>query len=333
MKKIRYVVSDFVLGKGGGIYTFIQDHVRLMNSFGCDTKVIILGTKDCEHQKHWEFDCDYVLTGFPFKRSDANKMVVAYLPEDAIVYTHSYEALRACLEAGRQCYNQHHYGDIIVPHSYVRYMDIHHMYSLDQWRQMMGVDSLVTNIAQSEGIKYWGDKICGGKHVVAYEPFELEQPTQDELDAACESDVIIISGFYKRKQIPEMLEALKGSGLRVVVFSTEKVLPPPGVHCRSFVKRPRTEVLAHIMKSKCLLHLSYIEIMPYALLEATPYIPAIVSDVPYTKDFVTPIIKADLDKDNIQKLVKDVIAKPHTPFDIEQYKAKSVNDWKVLWNL
>ncbi|CAL9988720.1 hypothetical protein VPHD479_0303 [Vibrio phage D479] len=333
MKKIRYVVSDFVLGLGGGIYTFIQDHIRLMNSLGCDTKLIILGKEDSEHRKHWNFDCEYVMTGLSYKRYDANKLVVAHLPKDAIIYCHSFEALRGCVEAGRECYNQHHYGDIIVPQEFVRYMDIHHLYSLDQWRQMMGLSHLVTNIAQSEGIKFWGDNICGGKHIVAYEPFELVMPTAEEIEAAEESDVIIISGFYKRKQIPEMLEALRYSGLKVVVFSTERVIPPRGLNCKSYITRPRSEVIAHIMKSKCLFHMSYIEIMPYALLEATPYIPAVVSDVPYTRDFITPIIKADINDLNLEQIVKDAIASEHTPFDIEKYKVESKQHWKDLWNL
>lgn len=334
MKKIRYVVTDFMLGVGGGIYTFIQDHVRLMKTYDCDVKVIVLGDEYCPHAKHWDFGCEHVLTNRSFDDFKANAMAIRSLDEDTIVYTHSFEALRACIEANRKCYNQHHFGDLIVPESYKKYMDIHKMYNLKQWKQMMSIDRLVTNVAQSDGIKYWGEYLMGGKHVTAYEPFELPEISQSELDAAESSDVVIVSGAYKRKQIPEMLRALSKSGLNVHVFSTGTVTPPPNMNCTTHVCQPREKVIAHMMKSKLLLHMSHIEIMPYAVLEASQHIPCLLQyDAPYTRDFIFPVQFADINNSNLAEVARDVMNTPHEKFNIEKYREDTNRHWEQLWGL
>ncbi|CAL9989956.1 hypothetical protein VPHD480_0330 [Vibrio phage D480] len=334
MKKVRYVVTDFMLGIGGGIYTFIQDHVRLMKTYNCDVKVIVLGDKYCPHAKYWDFGCEHVLTNRAFDDYKANAMVIQSLDDDTIIYTHSFEALRACIEANRKCYNQHHFGDLIVPESYKKYMDINKMYNLEQWRQMMGMERLVTNVCQSDGIKYWGDHLMGGKHVTAFEPFELPTISQEELDAAEETDVVIVSGAYKRKQIPEMLRSLAKSGLKVHVYSTGTTTPPPGLDYKVHVCQPREKVIAAMMKSKCLLHMSHIEIMPYAILEASQYIPCVVQyDAPYTRDFIFPVQFADINNSNLANIVKEVINKPHEKLNIEMYRAQSREQWETLWGL
>ncbi len=333
MKKVRYVVTDFMLGIGGGIYTFIQDHVRLMKSLNCDVKVIVLGDESCPHVKHWDFGCDFVLTRRSYKDYKANAMVIKALDSEAIIYTHSYEALRACIEAKRHCYNQHHFGDLIVPDSYRQYMDINQIYNLPQWRHMMST-SLVTNVAQSNGIAQWGIEVIGGNHVTAFEPFELPEVTQADIDAAEESDVIIVSGAYKRKQIPEMLRVLAHSGLKVRVFTTEPIKVPSGLDCVVETCQRRERVIAHMMKSKVLLHMSHIEIMPYAVLEACQYIPCIVQhDAPYTRDFIFPVIRGDINSDTLIDIIHNAISTKHQQFDIEKYRVDAKTHWKELWGL
>ncbi|QHJ74452.1 hypothetical protein VH12019_00125 [Vibrio phage VH1_2019] len=333
MKKVRYVVTDFMLGIGGGIYTFIQDHVRLMQSLNCDVKVIVLGDESCPHVSKWDFECDFILTKRSYKDYKANAMVINAIDSEAIIYTHSYEALRACIEAKRRCYNQHHFGDLIVPDSYREYMDIHQIYNLPQWRHMMST-SLVTNIAQSNGIAQWGREVIGGKHVTAFEPFELPSISQADIDAAEASDVIIVSGAYKRKQIPEMLNALAYSGLKIRLFTTESIRIPSGVDCIVETCQRRERVIAHMMKSKVLLHMSRIEIMPYALLEACQYIPCIVQhDAPYTRDFIFPVIRADINNDTLIRVIDDAIEQKYQKFDIEKYRQDAKTHWKELWGL
>ncbi|AGN30320.1 hypothetical protein VPFG_00322 [Vibrio phage nt-1] len=323
-----------MLGIGGGIYTFLQDHIRLMKSYNCDVKVIIFGDDKCPHMSSWDFGCDFVLTNRAFNDYKANALVIKSLSDDTIIYTHSYEALRACIEANRACYNQHHFGDLIVPDSYKQFMDINRMYNLNQWRAMMGKSALVTNVAQSDGIRYWGEQIMGGKHVTAYEPFELPEVSHAELNNAKESDVIIVSGAYKRKQIPEMLKTLVGSDLSVQLFTTDFVSVPQGVNCKVHIKKPREEVIAHMMKSKVLLHMSHIEIMPYAVVEASQHIPCIVQyDAPYTRDFIFPVVRADINNDTIVDVIEKATSEQYEKFDIEKYRQDTKTHWETLWGL
>lgn len=334
MKKIRYVTTDFMLGIGGGIYTFIQDHVRMMKSYNCDVKVIVFGEKSCSYVKHWDFGCEYSLTNRPFDDYKANSMVIDAIDDDSIIYTHSFEALRACIEAKRHCYNQHHFGDLIVPDAYKRFMDINKIYNLDQWRHMMRMSRYVTNVAQSDGIRYWGEHIIGGEHVTAYEPFELPEIDKDVLSNAIESDVIIVSGDYKRKQIPEMLRVLSKSDLRVVVFSTDRVSIPPNLNCKVYACQPREVVIAHMMKSKVLLHMSHIEIMPYAILESIQHIPCVLQyDAPYTRDFIFPAHFGDINNSNLLEIVNDAIESKHLKFDIAKYRKETHKQWEQLWGL
>lgn len=97
-------------------------------------------------------------------------------------------------------------------------------------------------------------------------------------------DIIIISSFYPRKNFNDMLNFIEKYQHKTLILCAvshelqKSIMKRKLSHLITVISNVNNNNIDYfIQQSKCLLHLSYVEVLPYALLEATRFIPCIIN--------------------------------------------------------
>lgn len=156
----------------------------------------------------------------------------------------------------------------------------------------------------------------------------------------------MIGSNYKRKNFQKMFDILAITGLPCTVVcgvdidketgeSLEEMAQKAGVQGVRIIKDLPNEYMHYIINgSKVMLHLSEIEVLPYAILESAPHIPCIINgEAPWAKDFPIPHIPVNPDDifECVMKISEAYGDKFEYPvLDLDVYKTDCEAEWKTV---
>jgi hypothetical protein len=157
--------------------------------------------------------------------------------------------------------------------------------------------------------------------------------------------VLIISSFYDRKRFELMFEVLGIAGLPVTVVTgldekdgvtlRELAIKNDVQGYRQLNNIPNEFLNGIIKQHRCLLHLSDIEVMPYAILEASAHIPCVVNgNAPWAREELPcPVYRVDVD--NLFECVSTLVEVygdtfEYKAFNVENYAESVLSAWSEL---
>ncbi|EJL8716073.1 hypothetical protein Q9X98_004261 [Vibrio parahaemolyticus] len=330
-KRVAFLLDSFFIGNASGIYTFIKHFAQMCAENALMLDVIVDVTDidgedvafpngiDLSHVSLFsmpmfaENSKELPVHSFEFEKEVRSRTfeqgLAQYLRDftPSLVVSHSYASTLAldsmndefdALGIPRIAYT--HIGDIMSPDSnftdfssdlVIDYLRLLKDIKFEIGTQTIGVKSQLESLIPEANVKLLPEPF--------YEPRVVYRTTNGT------KGVLIIGSNYERKNFDLMFEILAITGLPVTVVcgqdlgrdgrTLKEMAHEAGVQgYRQLTNVPNDFLPGIIRQHRVLLHLSDIEIMPYAILEASVHIPCVVNgNAPWSKDFPCPHIKVD----------------------------------------
>lgn len=325
-KRIAFLVDSYYIGEHSGIFTFIRHFNTMAEELGFHLDLISEIVFDIPH--HW--DTSNVSFFFmPHFSGEWGKEMYCAMEEQAVrsqtmqlafedylneylpslVVSHSYSATKVLVEKQDELDSRNipymaytHIGDIMDPDNtdildftdeVVRdFISLLSDHDIPIGTQTASSKRALKTVLRRDGIS------------ILPEPFYTPEMTYRTVNGT--KGVIIVSSNYKRKNFDKMFEALAITGLPVTVVCGSDVNPENGKTLKQMAMEagvqqfrimrnvPNRYITSIISSHRVMLHLSDIEVMPYALLEGSVHIPCIINGVaPWSQDIPVPHIPVD----------------------------------------
>lgn len=324
-KRIAFLIESFFLSNVSGIYTFVKHFSKMCADHNVRLDLIMDTSYGFEAPKELNSDhvslfasprmlnddCEYVAYGLKFEDDVRVKAFTTSLAgyceefDPIMVVSHSYattKVLKALKTKSRKVAYTH-IGDIMDANN-TELLD----FSSDLTRAYI---ELLSTLDFEIGTQTTSSKealealMPEAKVTLLPEPFYVPKVVYQTADKR--KGILIISSNYDRKRFDKMFEIIAITGLPVTVCAgytgegeheLEAMAKAAGVQGFRLLKNVPNDYLTGIIRQhKVLLHLSEIEVMPYAILEASVHIPCVVNgNAKWAQgDLPCPVTKVDIE--------------------------------------
>ena len=331
MKKICFLVDSWFFGEHSGIYTFIKHYATLISKLeGYKLDIITDHVVERKYLEDSVFSEVGFFTGPSFENQiygEIEDSIVSYCEklndyvkdnEPILIVSHSFMATKAMCgvttNAKKMVYT--HIGDILDGKKSTIY-DFSEEYVKEHLLILSNDNSILIG-TQNNSLVDVLERIVGDKERIKHlpEPFYHPKPYRSNPSGP----VIIISSNYKRKNLEDMVRIVSKNkmGLMLIAGEWEEESCKPieyiikdnceGLESSVVYRQiPNKRIHRFISKCSAMLHMSSIEVMPYAILEAMLHVPVIInSDSIWGKCFPFSSVYRFSLSDDID--IKDIIA-------------------------
>lgn len=365
-KRIAFVIDSFFIGNTSGIFTFVKHFAKMCQNLGYVLDLIVDQYDGIEVPRKFDTsNVSYFYTsGFHDTRnlslmykmtyeSKVRPEIFArsfknYLTEfkPIAVVSHSFSSTIALYklkplldELGIKPLAYTHIGDIMCPNN-VDLLDFGDDITLNYIR-------LLKHLPFSVGTQTLASQKALDKMHLKSKPLLLPEPYYEPQSfyktPSGTRGVLIVSSNYERKRFDLMFEILSITGLPVTVVcglakrkkdqkSLRQMAMDAGVQGYRQINDLPNDLMVDIIKQhRVLLHMSEIEVMPYAILEASSHIPCIVNkNAPYTDGIPGSVVK--IDPDDMYECVSTIMevygdTYEYLSFDSREYVADCEQIW------
>ncbi len=350
MSKIVLLIESFFLNNSSGINTFIKNMCIMFP----DNIIIVTDCEESIRDLSWYKKHNIQIiynSGSMDDYSEENykKQIISNLYKldktcNYIMIANSFITLSILNEYNLDefkyktlCYYTH-IGDILDPDK----KDIHDFKDINISKIFEYLKNENINIlTQTNCVKKRLLKLLNKDSIVLPEPLYV-----DGLDIFKKNNktVLIIASNYKRKRFDLMLKLLSNIDCNIKIlcdsitgyYDIYHLLKTNNISTKNIVileNINHAQLKQHIIGSKCLLHISDIEVCPYSVLEASIYIPTIINNNNvWSKDFnnISYMIDPNNEKESISIINNILNTDVKTLFNYEEYKSNSKDKWVNL---
>lgn len=192
-------------------------------------------------------------------------------------------------------------------------------------------------ICQTEGVKKTHLRVLKNRTnaVVCHEPLYVNANFQLRKER---NGVIVVAGNYKRKKIHDVIRMCGKAGLPLTIITNRNACDFDddldiaciryGVEFDIIENIANDFVIPHIKSHRLMLHMSDVEVCPYSIIEAMPFIPCVIKkDVPWTDGFYPEYtIKVDIDDIDVLKEAYENYDQYPT-IDLVEYQKECKASW------
>ncbi|CAM0094748.1 hypothetical protein VPHK567_0309 [Vibrio phage K567] len=357
MKKIGIMIDGYFVSSGSGINTYVRHLCQtLIKDLGYDVTLFVdtpieekvslnqynkIGVNIVNANENYRvrtftasFEENHVARVF---KDICQPWVDEHKPVAMI--SHSYGTALAVRDLefdGKKCIVTH-IGDVMAP-------DLPDLWDFEDHTVRSFLQSLDNNdidlVCQTEGIVDNHLKVLKNRDrkscIVCHEPFHV---AIDRQLRPVREGAIVVAGNYKRKRLHDVIDVCAKADIPLTIITGDKTgygedldmyCIKQKVRYNIIEKLANDFVVPQIRSHRIMIHLSDIEVCPYSVIEAMPYVHCLVKKgAPWTHKFY-PEYTTRIDLDDID-IVKDAYENydKYETMDLAEYQ-KSVNDsWEA----